>query len=283
MTQQASGRGENGAQHSGGQSGPPSAPQGAGEATITDPVCARPVPLSSPHTFVFNGALFCFCSGDCRMQFVTEPARYVRLEAAAGPGRLGTGAALAEGTQSTAPASTVGGAPESRAGAPAAHLRPAARFASDSGMNTTLQMEHGLDAPNVASSLLASAPTQTRPPTRPPTRPSFHTPTRPPTRPPTTMTNVISVFEEKHGSTIDTANDRALALAAAGQSGAAAGAGLLGPQLAVSNAGVARLGASAPDWLNANRKTALERARELIATPLALWRGATPAPSAASC
>jgi hypothetical protein len=136
------------------------------------------------------------------------------------------------------------------AGTPALRRRPApiATPAALSGVASTLPMDRDPDAPNVPWSLLASAPIQTRTPTRPPTP----------------MTNVIAVFEEKHGSTIDTADDRALAMAAAGQSAVAAG--VLSPQLAASNA-------SSPNWLNAKqKKSVLEYARGLLATSLTLWR-----------
>src|SRR5258706_3600719 len=98
---QANGHGENGAA----QSGTPYAAQHRGEPTMTDPVCGKPVLLSSPHTFVFGGALFCFCSTECCAQFQLEPARYVRLEAPpARPSQQQTEVALAAAPQAIAAA-----------------------------------------------------------------------------------------------------------------------------------------------------------------------------------
>jgi YHS domain-containing protein len=206
---QANGHGENGVAQSGGPSGTPYAAQHRGEPTMTDPVCGKPVLLSSPHTLVFSGALFCFCSTECCAQFQLEPARFVRLEA------------------------------------------------------NTLPMARDDDAPTLPLSPPAAAPIPTQTPKRPPTLATSPTP----------MTNVISVFEEKHGSTIDTADDRALAMAATAQSAAAAGAALVPAQRVASNARVASVSASSPDWLTANHERGLlEQVRGLLATPLALWR-----------
>ena len=74
------------------------------------------------------------------------------------------------------------------------------------------------------------------------------------------MTNMVSVFEERHGSNIDTADDRALATAA----GATA--------LPAPDSWAARATTPRPDWLTAKPTSLFERARELLATPLALWR-----------
>lgn len=82
-------------------------------ATLTDPVCGRPVPAASPHRVVHGGALFAFCSAACRAHFVELPSRYAVIMSAV--------AARTAGTNPSAPA------PLGIAVAPPAVVKPASQ------------------------------------------------------------------------------------------------------------------------------------------------------------
>jgi len=44
---------------------------------LKDPVCGKLVGAVSPYRHVHGGAVFCFCSAQCRDQFVADPSRHV--------------------------------------------------------------------------------------------------------------------------------------------------------------------------------------------------------------
>ena len=47
---------------------------------VSDPVCGRKVPLTSPHRFASNGGVVVFCSARCRERFASDPAKYLPAE-----------------------------------------------------------------------------------------------------------------------------------------------------------------------------------------------------------
>jgi len=44
---------------------------------LTDPVCGAQISIASPHSCVRAGAMFSFCSAECRIRFLANPLKYV--------------------------------------------------------------------------------------------------------------------------------------------------------------------------------------------------------------
>jgi YHS domain-containing protein len=64
--------------------GVPNSSAGLGAVELVDPICGATVTEDSPHRLAHAGALFFFCSEECRARFSGGALRLPRLEAAVG-------------------------------------------------------------------------------------------------------------------------------------------------------------------------------------------------------
>jgi YHS domain-containing protein len=80
-------------------------------AILTDPVCGRSVEFDSPHRAVFGGALFAFCSVDCRAKFAEGPAQFALTGNAATPVTPVLATANAAARSAPAPTAAAAAAP----------------------------------------------------------------------------------------------------------------------------------------------------------------------------
>ena len=58
-------------------------------ATLKDPVCGMTVTEASPHSTVYEGQEFFFCSAGCRTKFLANPAKYLRADGGTGTAEPG--------------------------------------------------------------------------------------------------------------------------------------------------------------------------------------------------